>query len=173
MRAAHGGNRDAGVRARLKESRLGAMSGAGMERLKYVSRFSRPLTRADIQRIANLAAAHNETVGLSGTLVASGGVFIQILEGPTDAIDGVFRRIKLDARHRDIVVLRREVVGSRLFGSWAMRLVELDDGATKRMAPTIALVHGAAKATAPAGRALHELDDALWRAVGNRLGAVG
>lgn len=146
------------------------MCGVGVERLKYVSRFARPLTGADVQRIADLAAARNASVGLSGALVASGGVFVQMLEGPTDALDSVLRRIRLDSRHRDLVVLRREAVTSRLFGRWAMRLVELDEDATKRMAPMVALIR--ASATAPAGRALHELDDALWRAVGNRL-AVG
>lgn len=147
------------------------MSGAAVERLKYVSRFAHPLTHADVQRIADLAAARNASVGLSGALVASGGVFIQILEGPTDALDSVLRRIRLDARHRDLVVLRREAVSSRLFGSWAMRFVELDEDAMKRMAPMVALIHGST--TAPTGRALHELDDALWRAVGNRLAAAG
>lgn len=139
-------------------------------RIKYVSRASQPMTGADVRRLAHAAAQHNAIHGITGVLIATGGIFVQVLEGPAEAVAATFARIERDRRHRDLVVLRREPCTTRRFPSWSMRLLELDTRARDRMAPLVALVHDAARRELPAGRPLVALEHAAWRAVAARFG---
>lgn len=140
-----------------------------IERLKYVSRFARPLDASAIEEIVRLAAASNERVGVTGVLLAYGSVFMQILEGPRDAVDRIFARIERDDRHRDVFVLRRTSSTTRLFGDWSMRLLELGPDARKEVSPLVAMVQAYARDERTAANKLFELDDAVWRALGSRV----
>jgi hypothetical protein len=71
---------------------------------------------------------NNDRDGLTGALVAHRERYIQVLEGPGQALDSLLRRLAKDPRHRDIVILDRAPVSSRLFGQWSM--------ASARIAPT-------------------------------------
>lgn len=66
------------------------------------------------------ARARNTEERLSGLLLHVDGSFIQVLEGPTDAVDAAFDRISADPRHSRIVVLTRGPIVERRFGDWAM-----------------------------------------------------
>ena len=63
---------------------------------------------------------NNARDGLTGALAAHGDRYIQVIEGPGDAIDGLLRRLTTDPRHNDIVIFGREMVEQRLFGDWGM-----------------------------------------------------
>ena len=63
---------------------------------------------------------NNDRDGLTGALVAHRERYIQVLEGPGQALDSLLRRLAKDPRHRDIVILDRAPVSSRLFGQWSM-----------------------------------------------------
>ena len=43
-----------------------------------------------------------------------------MLEGPAQALDALLARLATDPRHRDIVILDRAPVQTRLFGQWSM-----------------------------------------------------
>jgi hypothetical protein len=47
-------------------------------------------------------------------------VFIQVLEGPVDAVEATFERICGDLRHRSVRLLELAVAEERVFGDWAM-----------------------------------------------------
>lgn len=139
------------------------------ERLKYVSRFARPLSASAVEEIVRLAAANNERVGVTGVLLAQGDVFMQILEGPREAVDRIFARIERDDRHVDVVVLRRTSSTSRLFGDWSMRLLDLGPDARREVAPLIAMLRAYGRREAAAAGKLFALDDEVWRALGSRV----
>jgi hypothetical protein len=139
-----------------------------LERLKYVSRFARPLSASGIEEIVRRAAANNERVGVTGVMLAHGDVFMQILEGPPEAVDRTFARIERDDRHVDIVVLRRTSSTARLFGDWSMRLLDLGADARRQVAPLIAMIRAYGRGDRAAVGTLFELDDAVWRALGSR-----
>ncbi len=67
----------------------------------------------------------NAARGLSGVLLYSGGNIIQTLEGPEDAVDGLFDTISRDPRHTGILTLLREPLDARVFADWSMGFREL------------------------------------------------
>ncbi|MCW2774497.1 MAG: hypothetical protein JWN91_2823 [Nocardioides sp.] len=88
--------------------------------LTYVSSASEQL---DVQRLREMLATirpKNETLGLTGMLLYSGGNIIQTLEGPDEAVDTTFASIVRDPRHRGVFTLLRERIDERAFPDWTM-----------------------------------------------------
>ncbi len=96
---------------------------AQLVRLTYVSQAAAPLSEPALQRLLDRARHHNLANGLTGAMLDYGGRFLQVLEGPAEAVDATFRRIAADPRHRRIVNVERVAVQSRQFSHWAMRHV--------------------------------------------------
>jgi hypothetical protein len=112
-----------------------------LKRISYISKFARPLTRDEINQLAEAAAERNRPLGLTGMLMSTGDVFYQVLEGPVEAVDELFARIVVDPRHKDVLVLgAHEDVEDRQFPSWAMKKVNLDEAALARLEPIKALL---------------------------------
>jgi hypothetical protein len=107
-----------------------------LKRIKYVSRFSRPLDEAELERLGEVAATKNKDLDVTGVLMASGGLFYQVIEGPPEAIDELFNTIESDARHSDIIILSVEdSVDNRVFPGWSMKTVNLDAASHVRLMP--------------------------------------
>jgi hypothetical protein len=105
-----------------------------IKRIKYISRFSRALTHAEVEEIGRKAALRNQELSVTGVLMTGGGVFFQILEGPREAVDQLWAAIEADPRHEDVVLLAsQEAVPSRIFPDWAMRRIDLDHEANAHM----------------------------------------
>ena len=93
------------------------------ENLKHVIYTSRP-TFFDIEildNILNTSHTNNTKWDITGNLVFHSDLFLQLLEGPPDAIDSLYQDILLDNRHTDIFKLRDEITQRRLFASWTMK----------------------------------------------------
>tara|TARA_Y100000385_G_C12695294_1_gene468154 strand:- start:15 stop:437 length:423 start_codon:yes stop_codon:yes gene_type:complete len=93
------------------------------ENLKHVIYTSRP-TFFDIEildNILNTSRTNNTKWDITGNLVFHSDLFLQLLEGPPDAIDSLYQDILLDNRHTDIFKLRDEITQRRLFASWTMK----------------------------------------------------
>ncbi len=107
-----------------------------MKRIKYVSRFAKPFSESELDKLGEQAATKNKGLDVTGVLITSGGVFFQVLEGPADAVDGIFGAIEADARHTDLVVLGvEEQVNTRIFPDWSMKTVNLDAASHVRLLP--------------------------------------
>lgn len=63
----------------------------------------------------------NTRDGITGTLIARQDLFLQLLEGPKEAVNAAYQRISRDDRHIDVQQLTRREVDTRLFADWAMR----------------------------------------------------
>lgn len=93
------------------------------ENLKHVIYTSRP-TFFDIEildNILNTSRTSNTKWDITGNLIFHSDLFLQLLEGPPDAIDSLYQNILLDNRHTDIFKLRDEITQRRLFASWTMK----------------------------------------------------
>ena len=112
-----------------------------IKRIKYVSRFEKPHSEADIEAIGVQSRANNERLGLTGFLMASGGLFYQVLEGPAEAIDEVYAKIQADGRHTDLLMLSSEDGVQRLYPDWSMEIINLDVAANVRLFPLKALIN--------------------------------
>lgn len=75
---------------------------------------------ADVTRILAASIRNNRTCGVTGLLYTDGKRFLQVLEGPEDGVQRTLDRIRLDPRHRGIVVLHDRPIEARQFGEWAM-----------------------------------------------------
>lgn len=111
-----------------------------LKRIKYVSRFDKPMTEDAIEAIGEQSRINNENLGLTGILMASGGLFYQVLEGPAEAVDEIYARIVADGRHTDCLLLSAEDNVERAFGDWSMKTINLDAASHVRLFPLKALI---------------------------------
>jgi len=81
----------------------------------------------------------NTRDGITGALIARQDLFLQLLEGPAEAVDAAYQRISRDDRHIEVRRLTRRDVNVRLFPDWAMR----DDPARSWMWSMQAVADGA------------------------------
>jgi hypothetical protein len=62
----------------------------------------------------------NQRGGITGALICRRDIYLQLLEGPTAAVQAVYERIRRDDRHLEVREHVNERVPARLFGDWAM-----------------------------------------------------
>ena len=92
-----------------------------LERLVYGSTATgRTDNLMNLAAILSESQRNNARDGLTGALAAHEGRYIQVIEGASDVLDGLLRRLALDNRHRDIVVFGRERIEQRSFSDWGM-----------------------------------------------------
>lgn len=106
----------------------------------------------DLGAILQVSQRNNLRDGLTGLLFANGKRFLQVLEGPTAAVEAAFARVAVDPRHRAIVVLSRREIAEREFGNWAMA-APLGQEAEQALVDRVAVL---AAAASPAIRATFE-----------------
>ena len=98
-------------------------------RLVYASRANFPAStnnttlNADVARILMQSRENNPANGLVGALYFGDGCFFQCLEGPADAVDGLYARLHRDPRHTDLKVLSRVPIERLTFSKWFMKFV--------------------------------------------------
>jgi hypothetical protein len=89
-------------------------------RLIYASRAAEALSAEMLSTLLKTARDHNTAAGITGVLVHSEGIFLQLLEGGRNAVNAVYNRITQDKRHHDVVLLSYDEVSERRFAGWAM-----------------------------------------------------
>lgn len=104
----------------------------------------------------------NAASGVTGMLLYRGGRFIQILEGPEQAVRDTMGRIERDPRHDRLRVLIDEFIEERNFAEWTMGyepIATSDGDAPEGFRDTFADLeaHGDPSATLRAAREL-----SLW-----------
>ncbi len=86
----------------------------------YVSRATQPMTQDDLHAILEASRAYNARNDVTGFLVYGNGRFMQMLEGPEEAIQELMNRIALDTRHADVRMVLSGHTRQRLFREWSM-----------------------------------------------------
>ncbi len=66
----------------------------------------------------------NSALGITSILTHKNGYYLQALEGDSDSVDEVFKRIQRSRLHKDIVVILNSEISQRYFQNLSMRLVE-------------------------------------------------
>ena len=88
--------------------------------VSYSSVATQAMTSSDLDALLFDAQAFNQAQGVSGALCYDNGVFIQYFEGPSDAMDLVYARIKASSRHESLVELTNGPITTRQFEGWYM-----------------------------------------------------
>ncbi|WIE64188.1 BLUF domain-containing protein [Curtobacterium sp. MCLR17_036] len=93
----------------------------------YMSRAVVPFDDGELATLLDEARLRNHALGVSGLLLAKGGRFMQLLEGPAWSVDDRFSVIARDPRHGEVKSLVREDIEQRRFDGWSMAYRALDD----------------------------------------------
>jgi hypothetical protein len=94
-------------------------------RLMYASRAAESVTPDELLAILKKSKADNPSLGITGVLCFSGGIFLQLLEGGRMQVNRLYNRIVADPRHTDVVLLSYEEIDERSFAGWSMGQVNL------------------------------------------------
>lgn len=81
----------------------------------------------EVNKIIEISKKNNADQGITGALLYNGGYFIQVLEGPDEAINKTLERIKQDSRHDSIRILSDHTFEKRRFSKWDMALAGFQD----------------------------------------------
>ncbi len=95
--------------------------------------------------ILSAARRNNPQLGITGALICRHDLYLQLIEGPAEAIDTLYARICEDDRHANVELLLSEDMGERLFPNWAM----LDDEAPSLFWSAADVAAGALETASP------------------------
>ena len=112
-----------------------------MRQVLYVSTSTSPPRQAVVDAILQQSRHNNALESVTGLLWVRRDRFLQVLEGPDEAVRLTLDRIVKDPRHRDVEVLVDRDLDQREFGSWSMALRhsgETDDDVDGRVRTLIA-----------------------------------
>ena len=107
-------------------------------RLMYASRAVPAIDQEELVTILRQSKAHNPSIGVTGVLCFSGGIFLQVLEGGRSAVNRLYNRIAADPRHTEGELLLYDEIGERRFASWSMGQVNMG-----RLNPSLLLKYSA------------------------------
>jgi hypothetical protein len=91
-----------------------------MKNIVYMSTSVTLLDDDQLIDILNSARKNNLKHNVTGVLLYSEGVFIQVLEGNEADVDVIFSKIQADARHKNIITLIDGLIEQRDFADWSM-----------------------------------------------------
>lgn len=103
-----------------------------MHYLIYVSQATKPMSTAELSEILEKSRTYNDKDGITGLLVYKynpddhRGNFMQLLEGPEEAVRSAFKRICDDKRHHTKIMLEDGVIAERNFADWSMGFKAVD-----------------------------------------------
>lgn len=83
----------------------------------------------EMRRIREHAVRNNAPHGLRVALLHMGGCFVEWIEGPGHAIDGLLERVSRDWRHHSLRVIHRSAGQARLKRPWIGAIVQASEGA--------------------------------------------
>jgi len=92
----------------------------------YASTALRDYSEAELLQLLTQARQTNVGLGVTGLLLYSPGsstekgTFVQALEGPREAVQGLYLAICRDPRHRDCTLLKEETLFRPRFAEWSM-----------------------------------------------------
>lgn len=98
-----------------------------MFQLVYVSTASWSMSGGDLNAILDISRANNRRLGVTGLLLHIDHGFLQVLEGPKDAVMQIFSKVERDTRHIGVRVLVQQEVDERQFGNWSMGFERLSE----------------------------------------------
>ncbi|PZF60157.1 hypothetical protein DEI92_07215 [Curtobacterium sp. MCBD17_034] len=86
----------------------------------YTSSATYPFTDDDLAVLLLNSRANNARAGLTGVLLHQDGQFMQVLEGPDDAVRERYAIIASDPRHGAVQLVAQESIAERRFPAWTM-----------------------------------------------------
>lgn len=99
-----------------------------MKAVSYSSFASPGLQPAELETLIAQSLANNARDGVTGVLMFNGAAFVQLVEGPEDAIDRLVQRIATDERNCQMEVRDERRLNARIFPDWTVGYVKIEGG---------------------------------------------
>lgn len=100
--------------------------------LGYASAGTVDFSDEDLVELLAKSRSNNAAAGISGMLLYHEGSFLQVLEGPEEAVEDLYERICKDRRHTEAILLFRRVHDHRQFDNWTMGFHRVSTEISKR-----------------------------------------
>lgn len=97
-----------------------------MLQLIYCSRETVPFDQSMLDALLAKARSRNAQKDITGLLLYDSGDFLQILEGPSEAVLDLYHLIERDNRHKDARIVHQQEIRDREFGDWGMAFARAD-----------------------------------------------
>lgn len=91
----------------------------------YISAAKKDFSRDDLKGLLDKSRRRNARNAITGFLMYNDHQFFQVLEGAAENINNCYNRICSDNRHSSVITLHKGTSVDRLFGDWAMGMVEV------------------------------------------------
>ncbi|MCB2379151.1 BLUF domain-containing protein [Hymenobacter sp. BT635] len=130
------------------------MPSSSLYHLVYQSAATTRFTDHDLEALLVQSRAWNQAHQLTGVLLYCDGDILQVLEGPEDEVEYIFRRIEQDPRHYDVTKLADGPITQRNFSQWSMGFKSVHPEDFEHLAGYLNPAQLVAEAKAPS---LHEL----------------
>ncbi|MDT0596046.1 BLUF domain-containing protein [Glaciecola petra] len=88
--------------------------------LVYVSAATDEMTDTSLDEILTISRRNNQKLGVSGMLLYVGGSFMQILEGPLNKVNVLYKKISKDTRHTKVAKVLAVRSPNKIFEDWTM-----------------------------------------------------
>ena len=98
-----------------------------MFNLIFSSRAFRALSHDDLFLLLSQSRNNNQHLDITGVLLYSHNMFIQLIEGDKDVVLELYEKIKNDVRHRNVKLELTAKVEERIFPDWSMGFYEADE----------------------------------------------
>ena len=86
----------------------------------YVSKRTPACPDEELPAILAVARRNNQALGVTGMLLCTSMLFMQMLEGEEGKVSALYESIAGDPRHRDCLVVHRGTSAERSFADWSM-----------------------------------------------------
>lgn len=101
-----------------------------MLQLIYTSVATVAFSDDDLNELLFKSRRKNEAADITGMLLYDRGTFLQVLEGPDQAIKDLYDTIRKDPRHERQIVLSERNINEREFSQWRMGFVKMSKDST-------------------------------------------
>lgn len=98
-----------------------------MQQIAYLSTATHLMKPDQLAELLNQCRVSNIENKISGILLHHGGNFLQVLEGPSDNVSALYKKITQDPRHTYCLEVVNRKIDERMFGDWSMGFKKLSD----------------------------------------------
>jgi Mg2+ and Co2+ transporter CorA len=88
--------------------------------LIYSSVPTRILNDTELEQLLTTSRAQNKNHLVTGMLVCLADRYLQLIEGPEEAIERLYKNIVKDPRHEQVITEKEGPISARYFPDWAM-----------------------------------------------------
>ncbi|WP_157716524.1 BLUF domain-containing protein [Roseivirga ehrenbergii] len=97
----------------------------------YHSKTTSNIEDYEIENILKTARKFNTTNNITGCLLFHNNQFLQILEGDFDKVNKLYKKIRTDTRHKNVITLHMQEIKNLSYRNWSMAYQKFSNDSIK------------------------------------------